>query len=207
MKKLALSMAVVAMAGVASASLLIPDGDFSYADHSATWTSDSGGGAGVTFAYPTTGGNSGGYATMDATAGSWGVLVSPVTPGTAGGGVPISHFQGFVTPGATSTFTIDLITLSGAAAGGLKVEAWRANNTLAGYIPDVMAPSASATWQTLQFDWLVPADAAKLVFVPIWGNASKIGFDNVGVVPEPATLGLIGLAGGAMVLFRRRFKI
>ena len=106
-----------------------------------------------------------------------------------------------VTAGTTETFTIDLITLSGAAGGGLKVEAW-AGNALLDYQPDVLAP-ASATWQTLTFDWLVPAGTEKMIFVPIWGNESKIGYDNVGVVPEPATFGLFGLAGAAMFVLRR----
>jgi len=38
-----------------------------------------------------------------------------------------------------------------------------------------------------------------------WGSATAT-LENVSVVPEPATLGLLGIFGGAMLFFRRRFK-
>ena len=199
MKKLTLVAAFVAMAGLASAAILIPDGDFEQADHVPYWTFAS---AGPGLTYNTSGGNGGGYASIDATAGEWAVLVAPPEPGNAGGGIPISYFGGAVVAGSTSTFTIDLKTLSGTAAGGMKVEAW-AGNALLGFEPDNLAPSASATWQTHTFDWLVPAGTEKLIFVPVWGANSDIGYDNVGVVPEPATFGLLGLAGAALFVVRR----
>ncbi len=199
MKKLALSMAVLAMAGVASATL-IPNGDFENGGDQ--WTEASGGG--IIFAYPATGGNGGGYASMDATSGDWGVLVSPPEAGNVGGGIAIGDIG--VTAGAVNTFTIDLKTIAGAGAGGLKVEGWNAANGMTGNSGDILATSASATWQTLTFDWAVPADTTKMIFVPLWGANSTIGYDNVGVVPEPATLGLVGLVGGAMLFIRRRFR-
>jgi hypothetical protein len=41
------------------------------------------------------------------------------------------------------------------------------------------------------------------------GIGGSITFDNANleVVPEPATLGLLGLAGGALLIIRRRFKV
>lgn len=196
-KVLLTAMAVVAMVGVASAQILIPNGDFEAGNTG--WVEASGGG--VVFSYPASGGNGGGYASMDATSGDWGVLVSPPEAGAIDGGHDIGIIG--VTAGATETFTIDLITLVGTAAGGLKVEAW-GGSTLLGHSGDVLAAGPSATWQTLTFDWAVPAGTEKMIFVPLWGANSTIGYDNVGVVPEPATLGLLGIGAATMLLIRRR---
>jgi len=198
--KLLTAIAVLAMAAVASADIYVPDGQFEKADHSADWVTAQGGGA-TTFAYPTTGGNGGGYATM-AKSGGWGVLVNPIVAGTEGGGVTIGSMG--VTAGATNTFTVDLITILGTATGAMKVEAWGSNANL-GNSGEIAPASASAIWQTLTFDWLVPVGADKLIFVPVAGEASTIGYDNVGVVPEPATMGLFAVAAG-FLMFVRRFR-
>jgi hypothetical protein len=199
MRKLIMSLSALCIAMTANAQInLIPNGDFSAGGDQ--WTEVSG--PGVLFAYEPSGGNTGGYATIDASNGEWGILVSPVAPGAAGGGVPIGDIG--VIAGTTHTFSIDLITISGTGAGGLKVEAW-GGNALLGFQPDVLAPAASATWQTLQFDWAVPAGTDKMIFVPIWGANSKIGYDNVGVVPEPSTFALLGgLLALGFVMYRRR---
>ena len=93
---------------------------------------------------------------------------------------------------------------SGTGTGGLKIEAW-AGNALIGNSGDMAASGNSTEWATYQFNWTVPVGTEKLIFVPLWGGSSEVGIDNVGVmaVPEPATLGLIGLFGGAMVFLRR----
>lgn len=39
------------------------------------------------------------------------------------------------------------------------------------------------------------------------GAPSQFYFDNAQLIPEPATIGLIGIFGGGLIMFRRRFKI
>jgi hypothetical protein len=197
MRKLILSLAALSVAAVASAQILVPNGDFEAGNTG--WVEASGG---PTFAYETTGGNGGGYASIDATGGEWAVLVNPPEAGNIGGGLDIATIG--VTAGATNTFTIDLKTFSGTAGGGMKVEAW-AGNALIGNSGDVNAPGANANWTTFTFDWDVPAGTEKMIFVPLWGANSLVGYDNVGVVPEPSTFALLGgLAALGVVMYRRR---
>ncbi len=207
MNKLTLSIAMLAIAGVASADILVPNGDFETAG-GVGWTTDGGswGPGAFTHTFETTGGSgdNGGYASIESSGSTWAIFVNPPEAGNAGGGIAIGDIG--VTAGAVNTFTVDLKTIAGAGAGGLKVEGWNAANGMTGNSGDILATSASATWQTLTFDWAVPADTTKMIFVPLWGANSTIGYDNVGVVPEPATLGLVGLVGGAMLFIRRRFR-
>jgi len=51
------------------------------------------------------------------------------------------------------------------------------------------------------------SDEAALATANECGAVPIVGFDNVGVVPEPATLGLLSIAGGAMLFMRRRMRI
>ena len=199
MRKLTLIAAVVAMAAVASAQIYIPNGQFTAGN--TDWAEANGGSAAV-FSYPATGGvGNSPYGQIEEAGGGWAVLVSPTAPGVLGGGWDVGILG--VTPGTTETFTIDLKTFAGTAGGGLKVEAWGAN-VLLGNSGDVNAPGAFADWTTFTFDWAVPLGTDKMIFVPLWGSASTVGFDNVGVVPEPATLGLLGIGAAAMVVIRRR---
>lgn len=186
----------------ASAAILIPNGDFE--NGSTNWVRVDGSGEGPAVTSPT-GGNPGGYGTITP-AGGWGILVSPTVAGNAGGGVPIADLG--LTVGATVTFTYDSINLTGPGpAGGFKWEAW-GNNLLQGNTGDRFQTviGDGTTWETYTYDWTLPAGTEKLIFVPLWaggGNASTIGFDNIGVVPEPTTsaLGLIALG---FVAWRRR---
>lgn len=208
MKKLTLSLAILAMAGVAGAAILVPNGDFETAitdfGTDANWRTDGGewGVGGYTPSYQATGGSgdNGGYAQLESWGDNWSIFVNPVDAGDAGGGIPIADLG--VTAGATETFTFDMKNFAGTNPGGLKVEAW-GGNALIGYLPDWRPATASTAWQTYEVDWDVPAGTEKLIFVPVWGADSTVGFDNVGVVPEPATFGLIGLAGAAMFVVRR----
>lgn len=195
----------------ASGYILVPNGDFS--DGGTGWVANSGLGErpAVTFA---TGGNPGGYGTVTPS-GGWGILVTPTAAGNTGAGYDIASFG--LSGGSTGVFRWDSINLgvgntgpTAGSVGGMKIEAW-ANNVIVGNTGDrfVATIGTGATWETYSTSWTIPANAQKLIFVPLWaggGNASTVGFDNVGVVPEPSTYALLalGAAGLGAHLVRRR---
>jgi hypothetical protein len=192
------------IAGSLSAqTVLIPNGDFE--SGSTNWTEASGGGSGATFTYPATGGNTGGYGSIEATSGAWAVLVSPVDPGAAGGGVPVGDLG--VTAGSAYDFVWDMTILAGATNGGMKVEAWGAN-ALLGNTGDIRPTTIGdgSTWESYSTNYMLPLGTDKLIFVPLWGDTSTVGFDNVGVVvPEPSTIAaLFGFFALGFVIYRRR---
>jgi hypothetical protein len=208
MRKLLLTLASVAAVSVASAQItLVPNGGFEDADDSLTWIQVNGSGdsAPVTFS---TGGNPDSYATITPD-GGWGILVNPIEAGATGGGVPIGDLG--LTAGGAVTFTWDSINLSGDGGGlaGLKVEAWGANALISNTGDQWPTPAGDGTaWETLTYNWTVPAGTDKLIFVPLWDNVGgeTVGLDNVGVVvPEPSTFALLGgLAALGVVMYRRR---
>ena len=191
------------MANSISAAILIPNGDFS--NGSENWLKVSGGGEGPADTFPT-GGNPGGYGSITPV-GGWGIMVSPTVAGAAGGGVPIASLS--LTAGRPVTFTYDSINLSGAGpVGGFKWEAW-GNNALVGNTGETFPTliGDGSTWQTYTYNWTLPALTDKIIFVPLWaggGNASTIGVDNVGVVPEPSSALLLGLFGLGFLARRTR---
>ena len=201
--KLLTALAVLAMAGVASADLLVANGDFELAG--ASWAEAQSGE--TTFTYETSGGSTlgaagGAYAQLANPGAGWAVLVSPPEAGADGGGTLIADLG--VTANALNNFQVDLKTFAGTAGGGLKIEAW-GGNAILGNSGDVNAPGAFADWTTFTVPYFVPAGTDKIIMVPLWGAGSTVGYDNVGtdVVPEPATAGLLALAGLSMFVIRR----
>ena len=196
------------LATTASAQVtLIPNGDFSSGN--TDWIQVDGSGSFPAVTSPT-GGNPGGYGSLTPS-GGWGILVSPPTAGTAGGGVPISSLG--LTAGGSATFTYDSKNLTGPGpVGGFKWEAW-AGNALIGNTGDTFPTviGDGTTWETYNYTWTLPASTEKLIFVPLWAggaNTNTIGFDNVGVVgvPEPSMLATVALGclGLGTHLVRRR---
>jgi hypothetical protein len=93
----------------------------------------------------------------------------------------------------------------------MKIEGW-ANNAIVGetsgdrFVPTI---GTGATWESYSTTWTLPANAQQLVLVPLWAggvNRSTVGFDNVGVVPEPSTYALLLLSGAASLWALRRRK-
>ncbi|MDF7798290.1 PEP-CTERM sorting domain-containing protein [Pontiellaceae bacterium B1224] len=211
--KILAAFAVATVVGVANADVLVPNGNFSAGDDG-SWTVDGGvwGSSGsFTPTFEATGGSgdNGGYGQMEANGEVWAIFVNPAESPSVGGGIPVASL-GIVPDGTTSyDFMIDLKTFAGTAGGGMKVEGYNDVNGSTFNTGDINF-GAHADWTQELIPVVVPADTTKIVFVPLWGADSTIGYDNVGVagvVPEPATLGLFGLAGGAMLFLRRRFRI
>jgi beta-glucanase (GH16 family) len=167
--------------------ILLPNGDFE--NGADNWVQAEAGPVNVS--YEAVGGSedNGGYARMAAYENTqWAVLVNPREAGASGGGIDIDTLG--LTSGESYTFIVDLITFAGTASGGLKVEAW-GNNALIDFLPDDRPSVTPSTWTTHSVDWIVPVGTEKLIFVPVWGINSTVGFDNVGVAfdpPEPAQL-------------------
>lgn len=209
MKNLVLSLASLgALACSLTGQIYVPNGGFEDANDALTWIrvdASTSNGAPVTFP---TGGNPDSYGTVTPN-GGWGIIVNPIGPGGAGAGIPIAAFG--LTAGGPVTFTYDSINLSGPGpVGGFKWEAW-GGNTLRGNTGDVFPAliGDGTTWETYTYDWVLPAGTEKLIFVALWAggaNGSTVGFDNVGVIPEPSTYALLAgvLALGLVVRRRRR---
>jgi len=200
--KLLTALAVLATAGVVSANIMVPNGDFETAG-GADWNSASG--PGGAFSYPASGGNPGGYGQMDSAAGDWAVFVATDGSGTGNELIPLSYFGLGLAAGDTITVEMDMIQFSGDAGetAGLKMESW----TTGGVISDSgdVKLAVAASWTTYSWDYTIAAGATHLKFVPVQHNGLSVGYDNVGVVPEPATMGLLAVAAG-FLMFVRRFR-
>lgn len=177
----------------------VPNGD--------DWATDQSGG---TWSFPATGGNAGGYAEFNFT-----------SPGTAWGGVLISHADGTapfiplatlgLAIGDTPVLQWDAMTDVQNTYVGVKIEAYNASGGLisqasdgvgAGY--NIQISQAAGTWSTFTSTgaYEIPGETDSVKIVVIYnqgfgaaGNV-KIGLDNVGVygtapVPEPAVYGLL----------------
>src|SRR5262245_60942097 len=105
MRKLLATLGLLAIAGIANASNttnLFPNGDFESGGAGA-WVE---GGCDF-FTYPSTGGNPGGYGTIDdATTPCWGIWVG-------GDATPLSLSSLGLTAGQTYTFVQDMMIISG----------------------------------------------------------------------------------------------
>ena len=184
MKLATIASAVVAALSVVplvtAAPVLVPDGDFSE-EGIGFW--DEGGAPNTVFRYPTTGGNPDSYGIMENDGGGFGVLVAALNVFEEGSArIPLDELG--ITPGLEHDFFLDMIRFTGTNIGGLKLEFYRDNQVAAVEVtPDMREPliGDGTTWETYTFSVVVPDDADSVIFVPLWGVGSTIGYDNVGV--------------------------
>lgn len=203
MKKVLVVLAVLAVAGIANANLLVPQGDLEngIGTLASGWGTWAGGGGTVTWV--ASGGNGGGFARVDTFAGgSWAGLVAPHDD--FGGGIPLATLG--LTAGQEATFAIDIkefVAQTGAHGVGMKIESWGSGGYIQNHGGDMAVPAiiAGGGWNNYEFTVTLDAAATGVKLVPVWGDGGSYGFDNLSVVPEPATMALLGLGG---LLLRRR---
>lgn len=158
-----------------AAPVLLPNGDFE-TPAGASWAAIGP----VAFSYPTSGGHPGGYGVMDATVGNpWGIWVA-----NNNGNVSLASLG--LTAGQTYTFKQDMITLVAGSGhkGGIKIESWNGAASL-GNSGDMYATTSSATWATYSFNYTIAAGADAIRVVPLWGENSSVGYDNILVENVP----------------------
>ena len=175
-KKAIASLAVVALAGIANATVvLFPDGDFEDPGNSAlNWLEVNCCGT-YTYSYPATGGNPNGCGIIDHSAnnGGFGIWV-------ANNGNTISLSSLGLTAGQTYTFVQDMKIISGSSIGGLKIESWSNAGNLSNS-GDMRPLSGTTSWATYSFSYTINPAATGLKIVPLWGPGSAVAFDNLGV--------------------------
>ncbi|MEX1115353.1 MAG: hypothetical protein WEB53_08885 [Akkermansiaceae bacterium] len=156
----------------------IPNGDFEIA-LGVDWNEFT---VGPAISYPSSGGNPGGHAVIDAT--------------TTDNFAAIQAFDGAektfaslgLVPGDTFTVQWDMQILEGTTTGGIQLVGG------AGYTappPGEERPlriGSGSTWETYTKTFTVPASPAQARFEFVWGFNSKVAFDNIFIV-QPAPSG------------------
>ncbi len=161
------------------AASVIPDAGFDYLN--ASYEENGAAEALHTF-YPD-GGNPGGYAEIDNSAGGWGLIV-------ANSGTIQSLSDLGLSADETYQFRMDMQIVSGTNIGGLKIDFF--NGTAgAGSTGDIRTTAQPGdvtdgdNWQTYEFVVQIPAGVDGLKFVPIFGADSIVGYDNLAVDTTP----------------------
>ena len=163
-----------------NALVLMPDGDF--ASGGAGWTE---GGLINSFSYPVSGGNPGGYGIMNAFSGLSGYWV-----GNNNAAISITSLG--LTAGNCYTFSQDMRIEGGIGTniGGLKVEFIPSGTTGEMRIPLI---GNGTTWETYNFNVLIPVGTTSIKIVPLWGLNSNVGFDNFTVENAPTNPPQVGI--------------
>ncbi len=160
-----------AVTGMPAYALLVNNGGFDI--NAADWNAAGGGGPWVP-GHTATGGNPGGYVTLQSSDNTWSVWYQVGTESLAEWGIPV---------GTTISPTVDIIDLGSAGnntAVGLKIESW--NSGLLGEAASEFAVTGS--WQTYSFNYTIPSNAESLKFVVTNVNyngrgVALYGYDNV----------------------------
>ncbi len=184
MKSLIKSLALCALLGAAATASadttnLFPNGNFSNPGPTADWVENNCCGNFI-YNYPTTGGNPGGYGTINNQGPTdyYGIWVN-------GDSVPLTLASMGVAAGQTYTFVEDMKIISGPTIGGFKIDFFDGAAGLVGSTGD-LRPSIvghnTTNWETYSFPITIPAGAAGMKIVPLWGQLSEVAFDNIGVI-------------------------
>ncbi len=168
-----------AASATADTTNLFPNGDFSVAGPTADWVEVNCCGN-FTYSYPATGGNPGGYATMNNQGPTdfFGIWVN-------GDSAPLPIASSGLTAGQTYTFVQDMKIISGTTIGGFKIDFFDGANASAGSTGDLRPSTAghnTANWETYSFSITIPSGAVGMKIVPLWGQLSEVAYDNIGVV-------------------------
>ncbi len=195
MKKIITVLAASLLLGSANAAVtnLFPNGNFdSPAGSPGAWVEGFGSGT-TTFSYPTTGGNPGGYGRMNNSSG-WGIWVG-------GSATPLLLGDYGMVAGGTYTFLMDMKNFVGTGIGKLKIESWGPGGMISDS-GEMLASGQSSSWKTYVFSYTIAANATGIKVVPVTGNASQVGYDNIGVVvPNSAlTVSITSPINNAVVL-------
>lgn len=169
--------------GVRAAPVLFPNGDFS-SPGGAEWGTASGGAQ--NFDFPDSGGNPGGYASIESSeGGGYAVLIS-------NGDQPYPLASLGLEAGKTYNFTYDMMTsAAGANKGGVKIESWTSGGGLSNS-GDQRVTSTGTGWASYSYQYTIDPAATHIKIVPLWTPNETVGFDNIGVnntaiVPPPPT--------------------
>lgn len=191
MKKLLLILATFAIIGISNAAL-VNNGGFDV--NAADWNAAGGGGAWAP-GHVATGGNPGGYLTLQAANQTWSVWYQVGTESLAAWGIPA---------GTTVTVQGDLIDLGTAGnntLAGLKIESWSTANLGEG----ASTFTATNAWKSFSFDYTIHAEATavKLITTNVNYNnlgVAKYGFDNIELLIAGGTPALkpIPAVGGTL---------
>jgi hypothetical protein len=184
MKSMIKSITLCTLLGAAASAKadttnLFPNGDFSVAGPTADWVEVNCCGN-FTYSYPATGGNPGGYATMNNQGPTdfFGIWVN-------GDSAPLPIASSGLTAGQTYTFVQDMKIISGTTIGGFKIDWFDGANAGAGSTGDLRPSTAghnTANWETYSFSITIPSGAVGMKIVPLWGQLSEVAYDNIGVV-------------------------
>lgn len=169
----------------------IPNADFEAGSDS--WQNF--GAPNTVFTFETTGGNPDGYALLTNDGEGFGVIVS-----NGGGLLPLEGLG--LTAGDTFVFQQDMRIFSGSQIGGLKVEFYNSGAGIGDtgdLFPQLIGDGS--TWETYDFQVVIPPGANSIKVVPLWGSGSSVGIDNISynalAIPSPPILNADFEAGGA----------
>lgn len=179
-KTIFILMSLVLIGSTNAAFIVRNNGGF---DADAAGWNATGGGAAWAPAHVATGGNPGGYLTLQADNNTWTVWYQVINEDLAEWGIA---------PGATITVQADVIDLGAAGNSnqcGLKIESW--NSALLNEAAATI--TATNSWATYSFDYTInpAADSVKMVVTNVNYNGqgvAKYGYDNVSIgFPEGLT--------------------
>lgn len=170
LKNLAFCALIGASGSARAAPVLFPNGDFAAGD--AFWHQVGP----AAFEYPASGGNSGGFGVIDATAAAaWGIWVA-----NADAEIPLDSLG--LTAGRTYVFFQDMKILSGSNVGGFKIDFVPSGSTGNINLPKI---GDGMAWARYSYPIAIPTGTTGMKVVPLWGGDSRVGYDNIGFESTP----------------------